>query len=71
MATLSNADIMPNDKAVLRCAIIDTDYSGTQELKIKLSLSIDGYYIKEMPVEILEVEGEGIHCKKTKSSLIK
>ncbi|HHT82944.1 MAG: DUF3794 and LysM peptidoglycan-binding domain-containing protein [Christensenellales bacterium] len=71
MATLSNADIMPNDKAVLRCAIIDTDYSGTQELKIKLSLSIDGYYIKEMPVEILEVEGEGIHCKKDQIKLDK
>lgn len=69
LETMLIPDISPNDKAILLSKVSDTEYKGINDIHIKLTLGIEGYYIKEEPLEILEVQGEDILCKKSKVKL--
>lgn len=69
LETMIIADISPNDKAILLSKVSDTEYSGVNDIHIKLTLGIEGYYIKETPIELLDVQGDDILCKKTKVKL--
>lgn len=69
LETIVINDISSNDKAILLSKVYDAEYSGTNDLRVKLTLGIQGYYIKEMPLELLDAQGDDIYCKKTKVQL--
>lgn len=65
LETIVCEKIASQDKAFLNASIADIVFSGERDLKIKFTLSIDGYFIKEMPIEYIDCQGEDILCKKT------
>lgn len=64
-------DIEPNDKALLFSNILDLEYNGVSEVNIKLTLGINGYYIKDEEIEFLDCLKDNILTKKTTINLEK
>lgn len=65
LLTVHIAEISSSDKAFIMSKITDIEYEGKDNLHIKFTLAIGGYYIKELPFEYLECDSADIIVKKS------
>lgn len=65
METIEIPLLTPSNRVFLFSNVVDCEYSGTTDLDIKLTLQINGYYIKECSLSLLDCQEQDIYCKKS------